>query len=187
MSVAYFWQQYIEGDNQVLGELYRPMFRKLYFIAFKYTQNEDTSSDLVQDLFTLLLQTPISDRKEKWKDLQNVEGFLVVLIKCKALDWLKVTRNRASILNDKFHYESTLQTDSLVDDLEQLDKIISMLPPKEQTIVRLHLEGYKNAEIAVEQNQSEKSIRNRLSESRNKLKLLWKRSYLFILILSWIN
>jgi RNA polymerase sigma factor (sigma-70 family) len=176
MSLDYFWQQYIEGDNQKLGELYLPMFRKLYFVAFKYTQNEDTSSDLVQDLFTSLLDTPIYERKDKWNDIRNIEGFLIILIKCKALDWLKVTRNRTRILNEKHLKESPFQTDSVNDDLEQLDKIISMLTPKEQTIIRLHLEGYKNAEIAEEQNISEKSIRNRLSESRNKLKILWKRS-----------
>jgi RNA polymerase sigma factor (sigma-70 family) len=176
MSLDYFWQQYIEGDNQKLGELYLPMFRKLYFVAFKYTQNEDTSSDLVQDLFTSLLDTPIYERKDKWNDIHNIEGFLIILIKCKALDWLKVTRNRTRILNEKHLKESPFQTDSVNDDLEQLDKIISMLTPKEQTIIRLHLEGYKNAEIAEEQNISEKSIRNRLSESRNKLKILWKRS-----------
>jgi RNA polymerase sigma factor (sigma-70 family) len=187
MSVVYFWKQYIEGDNQILGELYRPMFRKLFFVAFKYTQNEDTSFDLVQDLFTTLLHTPVTERTDKWKDIQNVEGFLVVLIKCKALDRLKVTRNRTRILNEKHLKESPFQTDSINDDLEQLDKIISMLTTKEQTIIRLHLEGYKNAEIAEEQNISEKSIRNRLSESRNKIKLLWKRSYIFIVILNWIN
>ena len=81
MSVVYFWKQYIEGDNQILGELYRPMFRKLFFVAFKYTQNEDTSFDLVQDLFTTLLHTPVTERTDKWKVIQNVEGFLVVLIK----------------------------------------------------------------------------------------------------------
>jgi len=187
MSIAHFWEQYIEGDNHALGELYRPMFRKLFFIAYKYTRNEDTSTDLVHDLFTQLLQTPLQERSEKWKDIQHVEGFLVVLIKCKALDWLKIHKNRIRIINEQNQTTSNFQIDQLQDDLEHLEKIISLLTPKEQNILQLHLAGYKNAEIAAQHNQSEKSIRNRLSESRNKLKLLWKRSYLFILILNWIN
>ena len=177
MSLDYFWQQYIEGDNQKLGELYLPMFRKLYFVAFKYTQNEDTSSDLVQDLFTSLLDTPIYERKDKWNDIRNIEGFLIILIKCKALDWLKITKNRSRIINEQFKIEALNQFDTFFnEDLEKLQKIISFLTPKEQAILQLHLAGYKNAEIAEHQHQSEKSIRNRLSESRNKLKILWKRS-----------
>jgi RNA polymerase sigma factor (sigma-70 family) len=187
MSVTLFWQQYIQGDNEVLGELYRPLFRKLYFVAYKYTKQEETASDLVHDLFTYLLNTPIPERKIKWNDIQNVEGFLVVMIKCKALDWVKVTRNRERILNKKYQQDSIYQANYLSEDLEKLEKIISLLSTKEQSLLKLHLEGYKNEEIAKIHNQSEKSVRNRLSESRNKIKLLWKRNYLFILILSWIN
>lgn len=187
MSVAYFWQQYIDGDNQILGELYRPMFRKLYFVAYKYTHNEDIASDLVQDLFTNLLHTPIHERKNKWKDIQNVDGFLTVLIKCKAMDWRKITKNRERILSEThipFNVESKNELD---ENKEQLYAIIQLLPSKEQELILLYLAGYKNEEIALHKNQSEKSVRNRLSESRNKLKQLWKRSYLFILILNWIN
>lgn len=187
MSVSNLWQQFIEGDNQVLGELYRPMFRKLFFVAYKYTHNEETSFDLVQDLFTNLLHSSIIERKEKWQEIQNIEGFLVILIKCKSLDWLKTSKNRERILNKQFENIENESLSEIDDNHIKLDKIIQYLSKKEQIILQLHLAGYKNNEIAQLQNQSEKSIRNRLSESRNKLKLLWKRSYIFILILSWIN
>ena len=187
MSVSTIWQQFIEGDNQVLGELYRPMFRKLFFVAYKYTHNEETSFDLVQDLFTNLLHSSVNERKEKWQEIQNIEGFLVTLIKCKSLDWLKISKNREKILNKQQKIIESDYLNEIDDNHIKLDKIIEYLTEKEQIILKLYLAGYKNDEIAQLQNQSEKSIRNRLSESRNKLKLLWKRSYIFILILSWIN
>ena len=187
MSIAHFWQQYIEGDNQILGKLYRPVFQKLYFVAFKYTHNEEASFDLVHDIFTSLLDTPIIERENKWKDIKNIEGFLVVLIKCKALDLLKITKNRNRILHEKYIYCEIKDENIENENIEQLYKIIELLSLKEQKLLKLHLSGYKNEEIAKHQNQSEKSIRNRLSESRNKLKLLWKKNYLLILILNWIN
>jgi DNA-directed RNA polymerase specialized sigma24 family protein len=70
---------------------------------------------------------------------------------------------------------------------EELYYVIQQLPLKEQELIQLHLSGYKNDEIAIMHQQSEKSVRNRLSESRNKLRILWKKNYLWIVLLNWIN
>ena len=182
------WQQYIEGNNKILGVIYTPLFQKLFLIAYKYTKNEEVSSDLVHDLFLSLLNTSNEDRKKKWDQINNHEGMLTTMIKCKALDWYKTKQNRNRIISENLTTNNTEYDDKdFVENIQLLYNIIQQLTKKEQELLNLYLAGYKNNEIAQLQNQSEKSIRNRLSESRNKLKLLWRRSYIFILILSWIN
>ena len=175
----------MDGDNQALSELYRPLFRKLFFVAFKFTKNDSEASDIVQDLFTLLLQTSVDERKIKWKSIVNIDAFLCTLVKCKSMDYFKVENNRKKIRTRQFGSEDTAN-DSYQEFYEQLNYLIQQLSLKEQELITLHLSGYKNNEIAFMHQQSEKSVRNRLSDSRNKLRILWKKNYLLIMLLNWI-
>ena len=188
MSLNNFWNLYIQGQNQVLGDIYMSTHRKLFFIAFKYTKNEDVASDLVQDTFDYLLHVPLKQRADRWSDIQNIEGFLVTLIKCRSLDYYKTQQNRLRIQQEIISPQTQhIESNELEEELQQLKKIIQALSRKEQGLLHLHLAGYKNEEIATLQNQSEKSIRNRLSESRTKLRLLWKKNYLLLILLPWIH
>jgi RNA polymerase sigma factor (sigma-70 family) len=186
MTIDYYWEKYVDGDNESLEGLYRPLFRKLFFVAFKFTRNDSEASDIVQDLFTFLLQTSLEERKTKWKSIENIDAFLCTLVKCKSMDYLKVENNRKKIRATKFGTEETAN-DRYQEFQEELYYVIQQLPLKEQELITLHLSGYKNDEIAAMHQQSEKSVRNRLSESRNKLRILWKKNYLWIVLLSWIN
>jgi RNA polymerase sigma-70 factor (ECF subfamily) len=185
MTIESYWVKYVEGDNQALTGLYQPLFRKLFFIAFKFTRNETIASDIVQDLFEMLLQATIEERQLKWSTILNIDAFLSTLIKCKSMDYHKVESNRKRILSMQ---EQPLEEDpELYENSEKLQQLIYHLSKKEQEILQLHLAGFKNEEIAQIQDQSEKSVRNRLSESRNKLRILWKRSHILLLLLNWIN
>jgi RNA polymerase sigma-70 factor (ECF subfamily) len=186
MSTENYWEKYVDGDNQALAGLYRPLFRKLFFVAFKFTHNESEALDIVQDLFTLLLQTNVEERKTKWKSIVNIDAFLCTLVKCKSMDYLKVENNRKKIRATQFGTDATAN-DSSQEFHEQLNYLIQQLPLKEQELITLHLSGYKNDEIATMHQQSEKSVRNRLSESRNKLRILWTKNYVWIVLLNWIN
>jgi RNA polymerase sigma factor (sigma-70 family) len=188
MSLNNFWNLYIQGQNQALGDLYKSTHQKLFFIAFKYTKNEDVASDLLQDTFDYLLHVPLKQRTVRWSDIQNIEGFLVTLIKCKALDYCKTQQNRIRIQQEIIYPQTKLvATNEFEEELQHLKTIIQTLSPKEQELLQLHLAGYNNEEIATLQNQSEKSVRNRLSESRTKLRLLWKKNYLLLILLPWMH
>ena len=188
MCSSKYWQEYVQGNNEMLGNLYRLMFRTLFFTAFKYTKNEDVSSDLIHDTFDDLLHMRIQHRKEKWSEIENIDAFLVTLIKCKSLDYLKIKKNRLRIEQEIIYPQTkNYASNELNEELQNLEKLIKTLNLKEQQILHLHLTGYKNEEIAEIQQQSEKSIRNRLSESRTKLRLLWKKTYLLMILLHWIH
>jgi RNA polymerase sigma-70 factor (ECF subfamily) len=64
---------------------------------------------------------------------------------------------------------------------ESEEEILSILSPKEQEIFQLHLDGYKNEEIAEKQKLTEKTVRNKLSISRKKMEKVLK-SFLFLFV-----
>ncbi|MDQ0361695.1 RNA polymerase sigma factor [Breznakia pachnodae] len=49
-----------KGDTEAFGEIYIAYYRRVYFIAFQYFQNEETAKDIVQDVF-IKVYTKIKD------------------------------------------------------------------------------------------------------------------------------
>jgi DNA-binding NarL/FixJ family response regulator len=58
---------------------------------------------------------------------------------------------------------------------------LEVLSSKEHEIFQLHLDGFKNEEIAQKQNLTEKTVRNKLSISRKKMEKVLK-SFIFIFV-----
>ena len=174
------WQEFIGGNNHSLSKLYEPYFQSLLFIALKYVRNKDVAQDITSELFLTLLDSDVETRNEKWGQIKDVKAFLTTIIKCRALDYLKIQQNRSRILENQ-QFNNTLVHESLNEDLEHLKICINKLPLDEQELLKLHLFGYKNLEIAENLNRSEKTVRNKLSASRKKLIYLWN-NLIFVLL-----
>ena len=176
-----YWEEYINGNNQALTKVYEPFFQPLVFVALKYVRDIDLAQDITSELFTKLLETDKTERKEKWSNINDVKAFLSTIVKCRALDHLKINKNRCRIISEnQSHFEEYI--DNKEQELNHLKTCIEALPKEEQELVQLHLSGYKNHEIAEKLNYSEKTIRNKLSTSRKNLIYLWKN---LILVLIW--
>lgn len=176
-----YWEEYINGNNHALAKVYEPYFQPLVFVALKYVRDLDLAQDITSELFTKLLETDLPERKEKWSEINDIKAFLTTIVKCRALDHLKIQKNRNRILSEN---QILLEeyTDNKKQEFDHLKTCISELPKEEQELVSLHLSGYKNHEIAEALNYSEKTIRNKLSTSRKNLIYLWKN---LILVLLW--
>jgi RNA polymerase sigma-70 factor (ECF subfamily) len=175
------WDAFIQGDNESLALLYTPYFEILLFTALKYVKNKEIAQDITSELFTSLLETDITTRQTKWNQIRDIQAFLSTIIKCRALDHLKQEKNRQRLRNEHLTSNNEIN-EKQKDELEHLNICILQLPLEEQKLIKLHLAGYKNEEIAEKQNYSEKTVRNKLSLSRKKLIYLWKN---LILILLW--
>ena len=175
------WREFIQGNNHSLSRLYEPYFQPLLFVALKYVRNTEIAQDITSELFLSLLETDVRTRNEKWGEIKNVKAFLSTIINCRAIDYIKIEQNRKHIIQNK-HLQNQTTNDSINDDLEQLSYCINKLTSEEQKIIKLHLSGYKNQEIAQNQTYTEKTIRNKLSLSRKKLIYLWNN---LIFILLW--
>jgi RNA polymerase sigma-70 factor (ECF subfamily) len=175
-----YWEEFIHGDNQSLSKVYEPLFQPLLFIALKYVKNLEQAQDITSELFASILETDVPTRQTKWSQIRDLKAFLSTIIKCRALDYLKIDKNRMRILEERAQTLTITHEQSL--DLEHLRTCIYLLPAEEQELLHLHLAGYKNDEIATQKNYAEKTVRNKLSSSRKKLIYLWKN---LILVLLW--
>ena len=84
------WNEYVNGNNSALGELYTAIFEKLVFRAIYYTKNPEIARDIVSELFVSLIELNPDERKQRWSSTQNVEALLLAIIRNKCLDYLKI-------------------------------------------------------------------------------------------------
>lgn len=169
-------ESFCNGDNKAIAAQYKLWLPQLYLIAFRYVKNHEIAEDVVSDCFEKLLIMPAEKRREKFIDEQiNLKALLIVMVKNKSLDYIKVTENRNRIKEGLQWFLNKTTQNKIHEKFseENFKRLVNCLPNKEQIILKMNLEGYKNEEISKKLKLSEKSISNSLSLSRTKIKNLW--------------
>ena len=176
------WNEYVNGNNSALGELYAAIFEKLVFRAIYYTKNPETARDIVSELFVSLIELNSNERKKRWEQTLNPEFLLLAIVRNKCLDFLKIESGRLRILKQQ---ESTdlidLQKEN--DIIKHLEQCLDELKEDERKLMNLHLNGFNNHEIGNTMQISEKTVRNKLSLSRKRIIKLWHQLSLLIYFL----
>ena len=167
---------FCQGDNKALALLYNQWVPEFYLIAYRYTQNEQEAEDVVADCFEKLIKMSVVQRTQKFiEEAVQLKALLLVMVKNKSLDVVKVRQNRKRIVDGIKHlfptigYSTSRQT--LTD--ENFAVLLSCLPEKESLILGLHIEGYSLTEISVKVGVAEKTVSNILALARNKVRELW--------------
>jgi RNA polymerase sigma-70 factor (ECF subfamily) len=168
------WREFLKGDNDALGELYSELFEPLVFISIFYVKNNEAARDIVSELFVKLITTSLDERKRKWASVNSCKAYLTMAVKNKSIDYLRKVKNHATIVEQT----PVNLTENLADFSAD---VLEVLSSKEHEIFQLHLDGFKNEEIAQKQNLTEKTVRNKLSISRKKMEKVLK-SLIFIFV-----
>jgi RNA polymerase sigma-70 factor (ECF subfamily) len=146
-------------------------------VAYKYTTDTEKSRDVVGAVFERLLQLEMQKRQQILLHPQKgIYPFLVTIIKNKCLDNIKT---------NKLQDEIKLQLGKLISfnsknaayirfELEAIKHLLNNLPNREREMIELHLQGYKNEEIAVQLNISYNTVRNTLHNAKQRIKKLWQ-------------
>jgi RNA polymerase sigma factor (sigma-70 family) len=175
------WEDFLNGNNCALADLYDELFLPLLFVSIKYTKDKDLSRDIISDIFLSLIETTVELRIEKWKAVREIKSFLIIIVRNKSIDAIRMISNRKQI--DKV---LTIQQIEYCEQeflqIDHFDKIISLLNESEKELFELHFDGYSNFEISEQMNYSEKTVRNKLSISRKKLIYFWKN---LIILMLW--
>lgn len=171
-----YWNNFLQGDDHALGELYHDLFEPLVFVAYYRTKNFETARDIVSELFVSLLATQTEVRALQWENIASIQAYLTTAVKNKAIDHIRSEKSHSEILT-KLPQEQLRENDLSI--LEELNT----LPKKETELFQLHLDGYSNTEIAEQTKVSEKTVRNKLSSTRRKMALMYKS---LTLIALWI-
>lgn len=169
------WIKYIAGDNSALSVVYKELHSPLYFTAYHYLQDENEANDIVNDVFLKLLEMSTNDRSVILSEVyEKLNIYLKVMVKNKCLDKIKTDRNRKSIrdsikvLFNRYEYSNgTAEFDYL--------ELIAALPDQQKQIFEMHKDGFDNQSIAEELNISYNTVRNTLSTSKKKLRVLWHK------------
>jgi RNA polymerase sigma-70 factor (ECF subfamily) len=176
------WNEYVNGNNSALGELYNAIFEKLVLRAVYYTKNPEIARDIVSELFVSLVELNPNDRKQRWSRTQNVEALLLAIIRNKCLDYLKIKSGRQRILEE----QSSILVQNPHEELElikHLEQCLHELKEDDRKLMNLHLFGFNNHEIGDALQISEKTVRNKLSLSRKRIIKLWHQMSLLIHLL----
>ncbi len=172
-----------QGDNSAFAELYDCYWQKVYNFAKLYITSSHDIVEVVQDVFVKLWEARHMLAEDK-----SLEGFLFIVTRNLIFNttrnhfnetMFKMTVMRAMEEVDSCDIESEL---SAADLKEYIDKLIAVLPARQQEIFRMSRErnmSYK--EIAEQCNITEKAVERHIYLA---LKFLKKRLPMFILFMS---
>ena len=171
-------KQLQDGNEKVFEQIVREYWPRMFKFALIYTQNNETSQELVQDTFLVLW-----NNRAILKDNTNLITYLMVVLRNKCLNLLEQTRIRQLYIeeiDDETIYQRAnlyvLQDEaSQIVESEDLHKAIEMalskLPEKTREVFMLsRYDGLKNQQIAETKNISQKTVEYHISKALQILK-----------------
>lgn len=170
----------IKLNEQGFHNVFNKYYVSLCLFANQYTENADASADIVQDSFAKLWQI-----REDFFYLHQVKSFLYTSVRNKALNELehsKVVYEYAQKVmekkKDSFFHDAIVEEETYRILTEAIDK----LPEQMKAIMRLALEGKKNAQIAEQLNVSTETVHTLKKIAYKKLRQYLK-GYYYLLFL----
>lgn len=171
------WNCYRLGDNQALSLIYLEFHFRLIHRALTILKDEEKSKDAVNSLFLKFFEYSLSDRKFLPMGAEfDIEAYFFRSIQNKCFDIIKNEKRRREILKGigdgiKHLFTRYTHEDSFVE--ANFLKLIDVLPERQKEILKMHLDGFQNEEIAENLNLSYNTVRNTLSTSKAKIRSLW--------------
>lgn len=170
----------IKLNERGFHDIFNKYYVTLCLFANQYIEDQDASADIVQDSFAKLWQI-----REDFFYLHQVKAFLYTAVRNKALNELehsKVVYEYAQKViekkKDSFFHDAIVEEESY----RILSEAIDKLPEQMKAIMRLALEGEKNAAIAEKLNVSVETIHTLKKIAYKKLREHLK-GYYYLLFL----
>jgi RNA polymerase sigma factor (sigma-70 family) len=165
------WKKYVEGDRDAFGELYSRYHKSLTAYCLGRLKERALAENAASDTLLKLLHhaSPAS--------IDNFESWLFTVAKNECNTYWSTLERRKELL--KINYEVEVERRPEAEDhisSENMDQILrENLDDIDYRIWRLYREGYDNVEVASMMSLSEKTVANRKSATRMKLKTIFKK------------
>jgi RNA polymerase sigma-70 factor (ECF subfamily) len=162
------------GNKKAASLLVKRWHKKLCRQANWYVKDSDVSKDIVQDSWTVIF-----NKIHNIKDSNRFGSWVLSIITRKSIDWLRKNKREVKSL-EKYYTDSTStidysSIDSSIDKLKVLRIEIKKLPCEQQAVLHLfYLETYSIREIADILQLPVGTVKSRLFNAREKLKLIVK-------------
>lgn len=174
-----------DGDEAAFRQIYHHYKKRLFPFVFKMTRSEDTTEELVQEIFIQLWLSRAS-----FKTVQYPTSYIFNLAANKTLNHLKKIANNATLIKKAAYYQpewSTNTEDTIAFNESQamINSAVSELPSQRQLIYRLSREeGLSLEEIAERLDISRNTVKNQLGHAlRSVREFLESRASMFTLLL----
>lgn len=111
------WSRFLKGDNQVLSLIYLQYSNALFDYGCRFTVDKDLVKDCIQEVFCTLIRT-----RKNLSETDNVRLYLLKSLKRRIIRDLKSASNKPQLLNDNDYSFDLLWSESLDDQLNELDE-----------------------------------------------------------------
>ena len=147
-----------------------PMKDKLFRVACRITNDASEAEDVVQEVFI-----KVWDLRTEWSNYQNLQGWVMQLIKNKSIDKTRSKHRKTSdlegIYNMPQHGKSPEQTVVLSDAMQQIKGLMTNLPEKQRLIMELRdFDEMTYQEIADELDIPLNHVKVNLSRARKTIR-----------------
>lgn len=174
------YPSFLKGENDFFDAFFQEHHTTLLLIAYRYMRNQDDAEDVVADIYKKLLSFSVEKRSDLLpKDYSEFVFYVRKMVVNKSLDSHKQKANQRRLLAENFSKNTHSGFFSEQNLLEpQLQEIIQqVLNHRELEIISLHVQGYKNVEIAQKLDLSYFTVRNLIHVSKKKLKKQYKKYF----------
>lgn len=177
-------KQLKERNKEALKLLFERYWSNLYLHALRMTKCEDTSKDIVQDLYVYL-----------WENIDELQihtvlsSYLYASVRYRVLNILRRDKTNTEYIKHQLQtmaYHSNEVEDVFIENelKDLIEREIELLPPKMKVVFKLSREEYLSyKEISEKLSISENTVRKQISNALKILRLKLN-SFLFHLLLS---
>jgi RNA polymerase sigma factor (sigma-70 family) len=164
------WKRYLQGDRSAFGELYSYYHKSLTAFCVGRLKDIELAENAASETLMKLLQY------ERPSEIENFENWLFTVAKNECNTVWSTSERRKKILENNYEivnsHNPEAEENLAVENIDQLIK--ENLDDTDYTIWQLYQQGYDNQEVAEMAGLNEKTVANRKSAARNKLKLALK-------------
>jgi len=170
-KVRIYWEKFIAGDKDAFGRVYEICNPILTFYCLGILKDIEQAENCASE--ALIKAYEISEPEK----IIAIDKWLFTVAKNHCISHLRQTKRHQESLQSLGKSGNDQQEPSVVREFDQknIDKlIINNLDPSDYKIWKLHSDGFDNEEIAKELDMNKKTVANRKSAIRSKLKTLIK-------------
>jgi RNA polymerase sigma factor (sigma-70 family) len=172
MSEKKLWNDLRAGDKNALEAIYRSYFSDLYTYGKRFTQDENTVEDCIQELYIELW-----NRRDKLSETDAIRPYLYISLKRKIFYKVKNIRKTTETPLEESHFEIELAIDQILinkesslEKSENLKKAFEQLSSRQKEILYLkYYSGMDYDEISEVMDLNYQSARNLVSRAITKL------------------
>jgi len=173
-KVAQYWEEFKAGDKESFGPIYEFYSPMLTFFCLGKVKNIALAENFASEA---LIRTYSHQEPDK---IKNIEQWLFTIARNLCITHIRSVKRQGEILSDFSAGQNSKQSPEVyqVFTLENMNQLIKgELNEEEYQLWVMHAEGYNNDEIATRFELNSKTIANRKSDIRSRLKRIFKKYY----------